>query len=209
MDNLQHLAAMERLKRLESYRAGLRAAVRALWSGVWDEGQFYSEMERVIERGFLQAWVEGMEAVGLSEEDMTKEEQARLFGLMFEETNYIAGYASAIIEGSKENGGTLGAQYQRLELWVKRYTNVKNQAMQMAQNNPVLEWVLHANESCPSCLKMNGQRRRSSVWARLDIRPQHPRKLECMVSARGVDVCQCTLVPTDQPPSRGRLPRLP
>lgn len=209
MDKLEHLAAVERLKSISSYGANLRAAVRALWSGVWGVDEFFDEMERVIERGFTQAWLEGMNAVGLTQEDMTSEEQARLFAMMFEETNYISGFAVSIEENSKANGGALGPHLQRVELWVKRYTNVKNQALQMAKTDPVLEWVLHANESCPSCLKMNGQRRRSSVFARLDIRPQHPRKLECMVSARGVDVCQCTLVPTDQPPSRGRLPRLP
>jgi len=203
------MVMLDRLKTQASYKSQIRAAVRGLWNGTFDEMQFFEAMESAIFRGFRQAWAEGMKDVGLSFEDATTEELAQLNRMAWEELNFVWGFAAAIVEGSKENGGKLGAFDTRIDMWVARYNNVKNQALQMAQNDPVLEWVLHANESCPSCLKMSGQRRRSSVLARLDIRPQHPSKLECQVNAGGVDVCKCELRPTDQPPSRGRLPKLP
>lgn len=209
MTELEAIAIEKRLKSIVSYRSEIRGNVRLLWNGTYDDVQFYVEMDGAIQRGFRRAWAEGMREVGLSPEDMTRDEEIQLLRMIVEETNFIFGFADAIVAGSKENGGNLGPLMARVDKWVARYTNVKNQALQAAKNDPVLEWVLHANESCPSCLKMNGQRRRSSVFARLDIRPQHPRKLECMISAGGVDVCQCLLVPTDQSPSRGRLPKLP
>ena len=207
--NLDELAAIERLKSIQSYGSRLRSAVRALWTGEWTWETAYNEFRAAIEREFTNAWHEGLREVGLTPEDMTDEERLQLLQMIIQESNYIAAYLDAIEENSKENGGALDPLLTRVDLWVKRYTNVKNQALQSAANDPVLEWVTNADESCPSCLKMNGQRRRSSVFARLDIRPQHPRKLECMVSAGGVDVCKCELVPTDQRPSRGRLPKLP
>ena len=209
MNELERLATVERLKKVSTYRAALRSAVRGLWSGEVDDIDFFNMMEGAIRRGFTQAWHEGMKQAGLAPEDMTSDEELRLFQMIIEETNFIIPFADAIIAGNKASGGKLGPLLTRVDKWIARYTNVKNQALQMAKNDPVLEWVLSAKESCPSCLKMNGQRRRASVFARLDIRPQHPRKLECMRSAGGVDVCKCELVPTDQPPSRGRLPGLP
>lgn len=197
----------EAVKSAASYGAALRAAVRGLWNGTYDQFEFFEAMEAAIRRGFSEAWREGMLEVGLSPEDMTPDEQLQLDRMIYEELGFIFNFADAISQQSKENGGALQPQLDRTQKWVARYTNVKNQALQAAKNDPVLEWVLHAQESCPSCLKLSGQRRRSSVWARLDIRPQHPTKLECMRSAGGVDVCRCDLVPTDQPPTRGRMPR--
>lgn len=207
--NLETLAAIERLKSIQSYRSKLRSTVRALWTGEWTWETAYNRFRADIEREFTNAWYEGLKAAGLTPDDMNDDERLQLLQMIIQESNYIAAFLDAIEENSRENGGALEPLMTRVDLWVKRYTNVKNQALATAKNDPVLEWVLHANESCPSCLKMAGQRRRASVFARLDIRPQHPRKLECMVSAGGVDVCQCTLVPTEQSPSRGRLPKLP
>lgn len=204
-----HLAALKlrnRIKSQASYRAALRAAVRALWSGVWDEAEFFSAFDQAIRREFKAAWLEGMKEAGLSAEDMTPAEQVALAGMIAEELGYIIPFMDRIIEGSKENGGKLEPHLSDVELWVKRYLNLKNQALQMAQTDPTLEWTTHANESCTSCKKLNGQRRRASSWRRLGVRPQHP-DLECMHSAGGPDVCQCELHVTKQPPTRGRLPK--
>lgn len=197
-----------RLKSQASYRSELRAAVRALWTGIWDLEQFFNAFDAAIQREFERAWAEGMRSVGLTLEDMTADERNALDRMKIEERQFIFPFGTDIEAANQEAGGQLGMHMARVEKWINRYNNVRNQAMQMAKNDPVLEWVTHAAESCISCLKLNGQRRRSSVWARLDLRPQHPTRLECMRSAGGVDVCKCTFNPTDQPPSRGRLPKV-
>ena len=210
-DQLRHkVPLVEQLKSQSSYRQQIRSAVRGLWTGELDITDFILWMQDAIDNGFNAAWKEGMASVGLQyPEDMTSEEQNALRLAIYDENQYIFGFGEAIEQGSKANGGKLGTQFQRVELWVKRYLNLVNQARQMAQNDPVLEWMLSAKESCTSCLRLNGQRRRASVWAASDLRPQHPNKLNCMISAGGVDVCKCQLVPTDQPPTRGRIPRVP
>ena len=198
----------DQLKSKASYRTQLNAAVRGLWLGVLNASEFEAQMQAAIDRGFRNAWKEGMEAVGLTfPDDMTAAEQAALFEAQAAEYGYIGGLAGAVMAGSKENGGKLSAFKVRIDLWVKRYLNIVNQAKLSVAADPVLEWGVHANESCTSCLKLNGQRRRSSVWREvLEVWPQH-HDLECMQSADGPDVCQCTLNQTDKPPTRGRLPK--
>lgn len=198
----------EQLRTRASYRMNLRSAVRGLWTGEFSEGDFTNQMQLVIDRGFRQAWKEGMEAVGLVfPDDMTDAEHNALLTAMINEYGFIAGFAADIIAGSKANGGKLGPLMRRVDLWVKRYEGVKNQAKLSAEADPVLQWNVHADESCTSCIKLDGQRRRASVWReKLEVWPQHP-ELECMESAGGPDVCKCTLDTTDQPPTRGRLPK--
>lgn len=206
---LEQAAVIIRLKSMANYRAGLRAAVRGLWNGSFDMLQFYEAMTSAIRRGFTLAWHEGMKEVGLAPEDMTPEEATQLDNMIIMEREFIFPFGDDIQTNSRENGGKLNPLLARVDKWIARYTNVKNQAMQMAKNDPVLMWVTNAAESCTSCVKLDGQRRRASVWNRLDVRPQHPRKLECMISAGGVDVCKCVLVPVEGGSSRGRLPGLP
>lgn len=198
-----------RLKSQASYRSRIRAAVRALWTSEWDIFQFFDEMNSVIDSGFDNAWGEGMKVAGLSFADITPEEQMELANFKISERQFIFGFGEAVEAGSKENGGKLGPLFSRVELWVQRWQAVKSRALSMAQSDGLFEWVLSAQESCTSCLKLQGQTRRLSVWQRLDIRPQHPRKLECEISSGGITVCKCSLVPSQGPSSRGRLPSLP
>ena len=200
---------LDALKTQASDCANIRYDVRALWSDTWELPEFFDAMSLTITRGFRQAWEEGMLMAGLTFEDITPEEQLVLQRMIYEEMAYVLPFGLDIIAGSRENGGKLSDQYRRAELWCARYINLRNQALASAKSDPVLEWVTNAMESCTSCLKLSGQRRRASVWSRLDVHPQHRDKLECMISAGGPDVCQCTFVPTDQPPTRGRLPKLP
>ena len=201
----------DQLRSKATYRQQLNAAVRGLWLGPpkgTNAAQFEDAMQSAIDRGFRDAWKQGMEAVGLTfPDDMTAAEQAALFEAQAAEYGYIGGLAGAVMAGSKENGGKLGAFKVRIDLWVKRYLNIVNQAKLSVAADPVLVWNIRAEESCISCLKLAGQRRRASVWKeKLKVWPQHP-DLECMHSAGGPDVCQCTLDNTDRPPTRGRLPK--
>ena len=204
---LHQMRLHQRVKSVGSYRSALRAGVRGLWNGELDLLLFGDQFDSAINRYFTEAWVAGMAEAGLSKEDMNADEQRALADMIFAEEGYVSGFGQDILAESKAAGFPLEPHFQRVEMWVKRYANVKNQALQLARTDPVLEWVTHAAESCTSCLKLNGQRRRSSTWAKVDLRPQHP-KLECMRSAGGVDVCKCTFNVTDQSPTRGRLPKV-
>lgn len=195
------------LKSQAQYRAQLRAAVRGFWTRTFDFVEFYDAMISAIEIGFNRAWAEGMAAVGLEFADITPEEEQQLANYKFSERNYIFGFGEAI-EAVILEGGPLEPLFARVEKWLVRYTEVKNAAMLAAKNDPKLEWVVNAKESCSSCLKLSGKVKRASLWARADIRPQH-RALACMLSSGGIPVCKCQLLPTDAPVSRGRLPNIP
>ena len=45
-----------------------------------------------------------------------------------QENGYIAGFADAVEEKSKANGGKLGPLLVRADLWVKRYNDLRNRA---------------------------------------------------------------------------------
>jgi len=203
--HLRQLHLHQRLKSIASYRASLRAGVRGLWNGAMDEVGFFNAFRSAIDREFENAWKQGMADVGLDFADITPEERNALDQMKVDERQYIFGFADDIIANSKANGGKLAPLLDRVEKWVKRYTNLRNQAKQMAQNDPLLEWVLHAQESCTSCASLSGKKRRASSWRKSGVRPQHP-ALECMCGAGGVDVCKCELRPAEGHATRGRLP---
>lgn len=203
---LHQMKLARQLRSQASYRTTLRGAVRGLWNETTDILGFYETFQSAIRREFRNAWLEGMREAGLSAEDMTPDEEQALQSAIFSEFSYILPFGEDIEANNKASGGALEPHMTRVDLWVKRYTGIKNQALQLAQSDPVLQWVTHAEESCQSCIKLDGQRRRSSSWQRLGVRPQHP-NLECMESAGGPDVCRCEFVVTTQPPTRGRLPK--
>ncbi len=164
-------------------------------------------MQVAIDHGFNGAWREGAAACDIGEEELTLEEWEALNQAILEEFGFIAGFADAIVENSKANDGKLEPLLNRVDAWVKRYTDVSNRAKIMACKNQKLLWIVNSKETCRDCLRLEDQVRRASVWQAADIRPQHP-KLECMESAGGPSVCLCELKPTDKPASRGPIPKI-
>lgn len=197
------------VKSASSYRAELRAAVRALWAGHVDETGFFEMMREAIDREFEKAWREGMRQAGLNPKDITQQERELLEAAKVQERAHVYKFMKTISENSKAAGGKLTPLRLRVERWLVRYSELVSFALQQAQNDPPLKWIVTARESCSSCLKLAGKVKRASAWRAADIRPQHPRLLRCMIEARGVPVCKCYFEKTDEPLSPGRLPGLP
>lgn len=196
------LAEMD-FKTLAGYRMLLRENARGLWSGVVDWFQFYSSMQLSINRGFNQAWEEGMKVFGMTMEDMTPDERTKLNIEINHEYQYIEGVADFIEANSRANGGKLSSCLQRIEQWVAAYTRVKQLATAMAAKDKPLKWTMNElAEHCHSCIKLNGKVKRGSYWQR-HVTPKQWDKLECKKG------CKCDLLPTDEKLSRGRLPNLP
>lgn len=191
------------------YRLSLRAAVRGLWRGEYDLFAFVEAMQSTITRGFKAAWDEGAATCGIHPEEYTEQEFQELDDWINGELLFAPNFGQAIEEGSKANGGLLRPQLTRVELWVKRYEAVKNRAMVLVCKDAKLKWIRDATESCTSCIRLENQVRRASVWEASDVYPQHPDKLNCMLSAKGPSVCKCKFEQTDEPCTRGPLPSLP
>jgi hypothetical protein len=192
---------------VEQYRARLRSAAYGFWRGAGDYDWFFYQMIIVTEMGLTRAWNEGAEECGITPEEMTFKEKMILSGLIHEEQSHIGGFASFIEQNSKAMGGKRGTIYNRVELWVNRYNAVKNKAKATTCADKKLRWTLNvlriSKEHCESCLKLAGKVKRASQWAASGWEPQG-RMLAC-----GGWRCACALVPTDEPMSKGPLPRLP
>lgn len=182
------------------YRTELRAPVRGVWAGTIDVGTFYDMFITAIRVGLTRAFHKGLEAGGISPDEMSKEEQAYLTRAITEQYGYITGFATAIAENTKAQGGKLTPLLNRVELWVQAYTVVYNQGRSFADIDGKYMWILGSTkEHCESCLRLNGKVKRISYW-QAHIMPR-TRPLDC-----GGWRCQCNLEPTTEPLSRGILP---
>ena len=191
---------------VEKYQQSLRPAVRGLWSGALDFDQYFDAMMSAIQRGITQAWNAGAREAGITPDELTPEERVAREQTIASEFNYIAGLGERIEENSRENGGKLSTVYNLLGAWVNRWRDAKNRAMETANNDPKLMWNLGIAEHCSSCVRLDKKVKRASFWDSRDVHPQQPpnEKLEC-----GGWECKCFFTVTNEPLSRGPLPKLP
>ena len=186
-----------------NFASGIRAAVRGLWLGVLSEGQFITTMGWTLEIGLTRAYNEGAESCGIEPDELTGDEIAERQQIIFEQMMWIGGFASVIAARSKANKGKLGGHLSRAQSWIGRYSQTRDIARTRTCGDKKLTWHLGAAEHCSSCLKLEGKTKRASQWEAADIYPQHP-DLKC-----GGWRCACSLEPTDEPMSKGRLPGIP
>ena len=192
---------------LDRYRRSIRGNVRAYWAGLISYFDFYEGMITSLESGVTLAFHAGLKDCGIEPEDMSPAEQGALIYNMRFEALWIEGFARAIDEGSKANGGKLTPLFDRAEIWIGRWVGIRSEARAMACADQPLEWVLGpSEESCPSCSKLAGKVKRASWWYDNGILP---RVHAAWYLACGGWRCKCELVPTKKPLSRGRMPSLP
>lgn len=192
--------------RLEDYARSVRGYVRGLWSGSMSFFEYVDTMVALIERGLRNAWYDGAAECGIKPDELSPEELYELHNAVNTEIQYIMDYANTIFAGSKANRGKLRALMPRSEMWVLRYTDIRNRARVLACGDQKLLWEYGDTQHCNSCLALNGKVKRASFWRQAGVTPQHPPNpyLEC----RGYR-CRCTLTVTTLPISPGPLPMLP
>lgn len=190
---------------IAQFRRSLRSAIRGLWTGAITKRQALSTLRSAIERAVEKAWVEGAAECGIQADELTVEELTARDEFIFTQGEFATGFIDDIEAQSKANGGSLTPLLQRGEMWVNQYVSARQQSEAMACANEKRIWVLGKTEHCRTCLALNGQVRRLSFWQN-NVMPRNARneKLQC----QGFN-CQCALVKTDKPITRGRLPRLP
>lgn len=191
-------------KDIGQFKAAVRAAVRKLWIGAGDLFDFFEDMDRAITFHFNAAWNEGANQCGIRPDERTPEEEQRLTALITQNRQYIYGFGEAVQEGSKANGGLLGPQMSRAEMWINRYNEVRSIALQMACADVKLrwQWSPEVEQHCEDCRKLNGRVYRASVWAKYGIRPQST-ELAC----HGYR-CGCSFIVTTDPLTPGRPPAI-
>jgi len=189
-----------------TYRSGFRAAIRGLWSGVMDRGQFWDAMSANIVIGLKAAWTAGAAECGIAFDELTADELNALQKAIDYEHLWIGGLANTIEENSKVKGGKLAPLFARIEIWIGRWEGIVSQARTMACGDKKLKWETGPTEHCDSCKKLDGKVKRASWWNDNGILPRVHGAwyLDC----KGFR-CECTLEQTDDPLSRGRMPSLP
>src|SRR5690606_33059213 len=145
------------------------------------------------------AWNEGAALAGLAPGELSDEEIMARNQAIAEEQGLIGNFLAEIATKNKTAGGKLQPLYDRIELWVNRYKDIHNRAMQMAKTDPKLRWDLCKTEDhCVDCLRYNQRVYRASTWRKYGIQPQS-RKLAC----HGYHCdCRFTVVP-EAPASKG------
>ena len=196
--------AVSLVKTALHYEFSLRTAIHNLYE-TGDLGAYIDHHSRLIEEQFNRAWREGLRELGLLPEDMTGAEIQRLNELIFEEEGFVLDFAAEILD-ARAKGESVQPYLSRASTWANRYNSVVSEARVMAGKDQKLEWVLGPTEHCSSCMKLSGIVKRASVWQSNNIRPQNAPNshLEC-----GGWRCQCQLIPTKKPGTRGRFPKLP
>jgi hypothetical protein len=190
-----------------NYQRDLRRPVRAYWSGAIDRAQFNSTMLAITERGLTRAWMEGIARFGLAPDELTTEETVSLQLKITQGIPAIDRLATRIAANSKAEGGALGPLITIVDgAWGNRYADLKQAGEVLAGADRKAMWVLGVAEHCISCLKLAGKVKRYSFWRAAGVLPRQAgaEYLEC----KGYR-CKCSLKPTRQPLTRGRLPALP
>lgn len=188
-----HHLNKEALKTYAFYASSIRDLTKKFYDDKINYLDFVSSMENLIVAQLRLAWFEGMEANGLSEEDMTPEWAKILREIIMSEQDHVADFALAI-ERAKRADEPLDPLMSRADLWGNRYNDVVNQAkMLTAEDGDKLEWVYGDTDHCETCLSLNGIVAYASEWAASAYHPQRPPNelLDC-----GGWRCQCSLVPT-------------
>ena len=177
----------------------MRGLARGLWAGEIDDFEFTDSFLSAMERGFEQAWTEGARTCGIEPGERTDEEATRLNEYIFSQAPYVPGLADWIAAHNRESDSKLAPILSRIEIWTNRYNEVMGIAQQLACADQKMKWTTDpAKDSCRDCIGYHGRVHRMSVWAKYDIRPQHP-SLAC-----GGLKCGCGWAPTNDPVTPGR-----
>src|SRR5512146_222316 len=184
----------------ESYRAGIERVARVFYDGGGRQN-FNETLRHVIRIGLRDAFILGGEDIGIPEEEFIQADWDDLTKIIEGEQSCVASLADFIRE-AQGNGTSFDQLSRRFDSWGNRFTDVRNQAKLILGKDEKLEWVYGDTEHCDTCARLNGKVKRASVWAAY-VQPRNPpnAKLDC-----GGWRCQCELMPTDKPVTRGRLP---
>jgi len=186
------------------YEKDIWGVVQSLWNGSISKRDFIGVMKQIIPLAFERAWLDGAGAAGITDVDeLTDIEKSILKERIKEEKRYIRGFATFIVKHNKKTGYQFKQLKSRASMWWNRYHDIVNQSRAMALWDKKLKWIYGDTMHCTSCLKLNGKVKRASQWVEAQIRPQHP-DLAC----HGFK-CECVFEETDEPMSKGRLPRIP
>lgn len=171
-------------------------------------GDFGIDFANAVEEGLNEAWRAGMRENNV--EEMLPEWQDVLDGIIAEERSHIPDFAAYLTEAANtaESMGAAITQVQaRLDMWIQRYQDVREQAVRESQDETTKEeWVIDPEkENCVTCAALNGIVAYAREW---DEAGFHPRDFpNPMLECTGAH-CGCERRPTDKRRTPNALDRL-
>lgn len=183
------------------YAAAIRASAKAMWLGLFGYDQFFESMITTIQRGLTFAWAEGAKECGILPGELSANEQMQLQSAIFEQVNYINGFAVFIEQNTKELKGKWGTINNRVQMWINRYVAVRTLAASLACASKKKKWRLGPTEHCRTCAGFEGRVYRYQVWERNGALTQS-HNLCC-----GGFRCQCFFEDTNERITPGPFPR--
>jgi hypothetical protein len=125
-----------------------------------DETAFLDDMIASIRNQLTRAWNEGADAVGVTAEEYTEQDNASLETIIQKEYDQVISLADAVLNARANLMATpdFRAQFKpRVEMWANRYGDVVNRAKAHFGGRMKLEWVLgETEEHCETCNRLNG-----------------------------------------------------
>jgi len=198
--------AFEVLKSIDTYDRQLWKYALDLYRG-GEPGVFIMSFVEAIGNQLRRAWNEGALEMGVTPKDMTDDDLAEIQAIINAEYEHILDLGTAITAAQSGTIQEFRDTFRpRIGLWVKRYTDVKNQAKIYFGGKTRLMWVEgDTKEKCPTCLALNGIVAFAQEWEQAAVRPQSPpnETLQC-----GGWNCSCTLQVTDKRRSPLALQRI-
>lgn len=193
----------ESMKTFDDYRRSLRAITRGYWNGEFAAFDFVDGMVSAINRHFEQAWEQVEKQYGIATDERPEKSQQALNGAINREISFVIGFADAIAQNSKANGGALQPLFDRADLWAKGYDRTIELGQSVIGPDIKLKWKLGKTEMhCSDCSQYADKVYFKSQWEDAGVRPQSD-VLECT----GIN-CDCSFEPTTERKTRGEVPAL-
>lgn len=191
------------------YRRALLRHIRHFWRGQINRIEFTERMIDTVRNSLTKAFRMGLRDVGLKPIEATPEEWQQVQRVLDKQYQAITGLADLVFERQKTKGYKFSQVIGRLSVWVNQFDSVRETARLSGEANPKLKWTISDRpgiDHCSSCLKLNGKVKRKSYWMEKGVQPKNPpnENLVC-----GGWQCACTLQITDEPLTKGPLPKLP
>lgn len=157
-------------------------------------------MTTTLTYGLQGAWYAGIKEMGFTPDEMTEEEVNAMWSFINTQKSFIGDLLRYITSHDKSSGTPFSVIRSRIDAWIQRWKDAYNRAALLVKGDPKLKWVFGKTEKhCVDCLKYAGKVKRQSYWLKIGAQPQSS-ALAC-----GGWRCDCSLVPTTEKLSRGRI----
>lgn len=207
-------AVLAELHPYSVYATRVKELVVQLLAGEIASFAFNDGMFRAIRVGITAAWEEGALKAGIQPDELSPGEQRAMQNEINGQLQHVLRLMSDILVlrerialKTRDYDSVKARLLDRATLWANRYYEVVAKATALVGKDQKLRWTIDPfKKNCSSCLKLNGKVKRASWWVANGILPRVAGAPYLM--CRGF-LCGCSLEPTDEPMTRGRMPSLP